>query len=90
VSGLGYQTLTIPGKHGPIATFASGLSNDDTDALVAYLAHNRVTVVKHLDKAGAPHVRVSFHCYNTLAEVEQLEQLLRAAPHARARSVHSG
>jgi cysteine desulfurase / selenocysteine lyase len=84
LSGLGYQTLTVPGKHGPIATFASGLSNSETDGLVAYLAENNVTVVKHLNKAGAPHVRVSFHCYNTVAEVERLEQLLRAAPHASA------
>jgi cysteine desulfurase / selenocysteine lyase len=83
LSRLGYQVATIAGKHGPIATFASALSDRATDALVAYLGENQVTVVKHLDKAGTPHIRVSFHCYNSIAEVERLEQLLKAAPHRR-------
>jgi cysteine desulfurase / selenocysteine lyase len=80
LSGLGYEVVTVPGKHGPIATFASALSDPETDALVGYLAENQVTVVKHLDKAGTAHVRISFHCYNTLAEIGRLEQILKAAP----------
>jgi cysteine desulfurase / selenocysteine lyase len=83
LAGLGYQAVTVPGKHGPITTFASGLSNPETDALVAYLAENQVTVVKHLDKAGKPHIRLSFHCYNTVAEIERLVQILKAATKRR-------
>ncbi len=65
---MGLEVVT-PAGHGPIVTFRSGLSSEETDALVAYLYEQHVTVVKHLDARGTPHVRLSFHAYNTREEL---------------------
>jgi cysteine desulfurase / selenocysteine lyase len=76
---LGYELITPYENEqapGPILTFRSRFDNETTDALVARLAEQSVTVVKHLDPPGNPHIRLSFHCYNTLAEVEQFMNLL--------------
>ena len=64
ISKLGYRVITPRDAHGPIVTFASGMSMDETNALIAYLAERNVSVVRHLSADGEPHVRLSFHCYN--------------------------
>lgn len=79
LSGRGYEVITSRQAHGPIVTFKSGLSHQATDALVEQLQQRRVTLVKHLDAAGTPHVRLSFHCYNTTEEIEQFMQILDEA-----------
>ena len=79
LSGMGYEVITSRQAHGPIVTFKSGLSHQATDALVEQLQQRRVTLVKHLDAAGTPHVRLSFHCYNTAEEIEQFMQILDEA-----------
>ena len=65
----GYTVVTPVDAHGPIVTLASGLDLAATDALVAELARQNIFVVKHLDKEGRPHIRLSFHCYNTTDEL---------------------
>jgi len=74
---LCYQVISPQPAQGPIVTFASGLSSEATDALVAQLAERQVFVVKHLDKDGRAYLRTSFHCYNTVAEVEKFGEILR-------------
>jgi selenocysteine lyase/cysteine desulfurase len=73
---LGLEVISPPG-HGPIVTFRSGLDEAETDALVGALQAEHVTVVKHLDAGGVPHVRLSFHAYNTREEVRRFEKILR-------------
>ena len=72
---LGFEVIS-PAGHGPIVTFRSGLSSEETDALVDYLYRQHVTVVKHLDGQGTPHVRLSFHAYNTREELHCFESIL--------------
>jgi cysteine desulfurase / selenocysteine lyase len=74
----GFEQLSLPG-HGPIVTFRSGLSSEKTDALVAALLEQKITVVKHLDSDGIPHVRLSFHAYNTREELHCFDAALRQA-----------
>jgi cysteine desulfurase / selenocysteine lyase len=70
-------TSTAAGQApGPIVTFRSPVDNLATDALVARLAEQNITVVKHLDPPGNPHIRLSFHCYNTLDEVARFMKML--------------
>ena len=76
---LGYTVITPHDQEqalGPIVTFRSPLDNEATDALVAHLAQQQTIVVKHVDSLGNPHIRISFHCYNTLAEVTRFMELL--------------
>lgn len=68
---MGYDIVTPVSAHGPIVTFKSGLSAEATDDLVTRLREHKVSIVKHLDAAGAAYLRLSFHCYNTLAELDQ-------------------
>ncbi|MFO7541105.1 MAG: aminotransferase class V-fold PLP-dependent enzyme, partial [Chloroflexota bacterium] len=79
LQSLGYEVIT-PYRDGqapgPIVTFRSLLDNTATDALVAQLAAQNAFVVKHLDPTGNPYIRLSFHGYNTLAEVERFMELL--------------
>jgi selenocysteine lyase/cysteine desulfurase len=79
LADMGYQVITPrqPQTYGPIVTFKTGLDNSQTDALVAHLQQNHVTVVKHLDAAGEPYIRLSFHCYNTVGEIEQFAAILK-------------
>ena len=79
LSSMGYEVITSRQAHGPIVTFKSGLSHEATDALVEQLRQRRVTLVKHLDATGTPHLRLSFHCYNTTEEIEQFRQILDEA-----------
>ncbi len=74
----GFEVVSLPG-HGPIVTFKTGMSELQTDALVAHLLQQRVTVVRHLDAAGAPHVRLSFHAYNTREELHCFDSILEEA-----------
>jgi len=76
----GYQVITpiVDGQApGPIVTFRSPVDNEATDALIARLAGQNAFVVKQLDRPGNPHIRLSFHAYNTLAEVERFGELLQ-------------
>jgi selenocysteine lyase/cysteine desulfurase len=68
----GYELTTTPGEHGPIATFKSRLGPDETTALVQLIDQKaRVSLARHLDRSGQAHIRMSFHCYNTEAEMER-------------------
>jgi selenocysteine lyase/cysteine desulfurase len=73
----GYEVITPLDAAGPIVTLRSPWPNEETDRLIAYLAGRRIAVVKHLDKAGAPYIRLSFHCYNTRAEVDTFMAAVR-------------
>lgn len=73
---LDYRVITPPEACGPIVTFATGRTGEETDALVEGLAAENIVVVKHLDPAGNPYIRLSFHCYNTVEEVEQFGRVL--------------
>lgn len=70
----GFEIVT-PAGHGPIVTFQSGLSSEQTDRIVALLDEECVSVVKHLDADGEPHIRLSFHAYNTSDELRRFETL---------------
>ena len=70
---LGYETITPPG-HGPIVTFKPGLTVEEADALVETLRQRGITVSRRNDAAGAPHIRLSLHAYNTSAELVRFEQ----------------
>ncbi|HSM57225.1 MAG TPA: aminotransferase class V-fold PLP-dependent enzyme [Candidatus Sulfomarinibacteraceae bacterium] len=74
----GFEVLT-PAGHGPIVTFRSGLSSEQTDEVVARLDEEGVSVVKHLDAAGEPHIRLSFHAYNTSDELHRFERIFNDA-----------
>ena len=76
VSDLGYEVITPIDSLGPILTFRSGLDVDSTDALVAKLAREHILVAKHLDAPGNAYIRVSVHCYNTMADIDSLVDLL--------------
>lgn len=77
LTNLGYRVISPQPAHGPIVTFAVDLSSEEADALVAALARQRVALVKHLDKEGNAYLRVSFHCYNTIAEIEQFGGIMQ-------------
>lgn len=72
----GYEVIS-PAGHGPIVTFRSGLSEAETEGMVNGLAQRKVSVVKHLDAAGTPHIRLSFHAYNTREELHCFDTLLQ-------------
>lgn len=71
LTARGREVITPCDNIGPIVTFKTELSDKDTDALVQHLAQHDISVVKHLDAPGIPHVRLSFHCYNTTAEIDR-------------------
>lgn len=75
LAAQGYEVLT-PVQHGPIVTFRSGRTIPETDQMVSWLQAQKISVVKHLDPAGTAHIRLSFHCYNTLAEIDQFATIL--------------
>lgn len=77
LTDLGYDVITPRHASGPITTFKTGLSQADSDALVNYLAERHISVVKHLDAAGEPYIRLSFHCFNTADELTQFADALR-------------
>ena len=69
LTDLGLRVITPADNPGPIVTFASDRNDAATDQLIADLQARQIFVVKHLDDAGNPHIRASFHCYNTHEEV---------------------
>ncbi len=77
LASMGYQLATVREEHGPIVTFQSKLDNAQTDAMVMWLDKQNVSLVKHWDKNRVPHLRLSFHCYNTKEEVEQFAAMLK-------------
>lgn len=76
LTARGYEVITPRAAHGPIVTFKSGLNDAMTNELVNYLKERNVSVVKHLDRAGAAYVRLSFHCYNTSEELIRFMAIL--------------
>lgn len=77
LTNLGYRVISPQPAQGPIVTFAVDLSSAEADALVAALASQGVILVKHLDREGNAYLRVSFHCYNTMAEIERFGNILQ-------------
>jgi selenocysteine lyase/cysteine desulfurase len=66
----GYELTTPLGEHGSIATFKSKLGNDQTTAyLQKIVAEEGIAIGRHLDRESHPHLRISFHCYNTEEEI---------------------
>jgi selenocysteine lyase/cysteine desulfurase len=66
----GYELTTVSGEHGPIATFKSKLSRKRTEAYLKVIeAESGITIGKLPDRQGWPHLRLSFHCYNTEDEL---------------------
>lgn len=68
----GYEVITPVEACGPIVTFRSDVSNEETDGLIRFLEERHVAVVKHLDAAGNPYVRLSTHAYNTTSDIDRL------------------
>ncbi len=73
---LGYEVITPPG-HGPIVTFCPRLDDAATDRAVAGLAERGIYLSKRWDAARTPYLRLSFHAYNTLAELQRFEDAWR-------------
>jgi selenocysteine lyase/cysteine desulfurase len=73
----GHEVITPLDAVGPIVTMRSPYSNETTDRLVSYLTDKHVAVAKHLDAAGAPYIRLSFHCYNTEGEIDRFIEEFR-------------
>lgn len=73
----GYPLTTTRGEHGPIATFQSKF---DADATAAYLnqidQEQHITIARPLDRQGRPHLRISFHCYNTEEDIARAFEAL--------------
>ncbi len=76
-AGCRVITPTENGRFGPICTFATGMTNAETDELVQKLAKRRVTVGKHLDAQGTPYIRAAFHAYNTEEEAVRFVEILQ-------------
>ena len=62
-------------------TFRSPIDAAATDQLVQRLATQGVVVVKHLDAAGAAYIRLSFHCYNVMAEIDRFIETFSESAH---------
>ena len=66
----GYELTTTPGEHGSIATFKSKFDKEKTSVFLEKLEEEqKITVARHIDRQGHPHLRLSFHCYNTEDEI---------------------
>lgn len=79
----GYTVITPIEAIGPIVTFRSPLSSEETDKVVMSLAERNVAVAKHLDAAGSPYIRLSFHCYNTPEEIDRFIEVFQATVQER-------
>lgn len=78
---LGYEVATPPG-HGPIVTFCPRLDDAGADAAVAALEERQISICKRWDARRTPYLRLSFHAYNTLDELQRFEDAWReVAPH---------
>ncbi len=76
----GYLVVTPAGRHGPIVTFRTGLDRAANDALVDHLRQQGVVVGPHLDREGRAHIRLSFHGYNSVADLDRFWAGLRLRP----------
>lgn len=74
---IGRRVITPADRIGPIVTWHSERSSEETDALVTAVGERGVTVGKHLDGPGNAYVRASFHCYNTREEVDRFIEVLQ-------------
>lgn len=69
-------TPSLPEQHGSIVTFQYDPTHEKTDVLMQRLNAAKVSVTKHLDREGAPYVRLSVHCYNTMDDLQRFFELL--------------
>jgi selenocysteine lyase/cysteine desulfurase len=74
---LGYDVIT-PAGHGPIVTFCPRLDDAAADAVVAALAEQQIMISKRWDARKTPHLRLSFHAYNTMEELQRFEEAWHA------------
>jgi cysteine desulfurase / selenocysteine lyase len=88
-SSYDFQVVTPDIVCGPIVTFRSPVAGLETDQLVRDLAAHQIVVVKHLDAAGNPHIRLSFHCYNTFEEIDRFIEVYRLLANRLPRNNHS-
>ena len=73
----GYALTTTQGEHGSIATFASKLGRDETQAYLQKIeSEDKVAIARLVDRQGNAHLRMSFHCYNTEAELARAFEVL--------------
>ena len=73
----GYELTTTLGEHGSIATFESKWGKDETlRHLQQMYIESKVALARQVDRQGESHLRMSFHCYNTEAEIEQAFSVL--------------
>lgn len=75
---MGY-TLVTPADHGPIVTFRAE-TEEATVAQMEKLKAQRIFVAKHWDALDVSHLRVSFHCYNNLTDIDRLLSVLKENP----------
>jgi selenocysteine lyase/cysteine desulfurase len=73
---LGYEVITSLEEHGPIVTFCASRP-EHTEALMKFLLERGVSLAKHLSPQAKPHLRISFHCYNTRQELDRLFALMQ-------------
>ncbi len=73
---VGYAVIT-PAVHGPIVTFRAAETQEATVALLEKLKAQRIFIAKHWDAQDVPHLRVSFHCYNNLTDIDRLLSVLK-------------
>lgn len=73
---VGYELLTPREAHAGIVTFGSGRDNAAADQFINDLLTHKIAAVKHVDRNGKTYIRFSFHCYNTVDEIAQVEPIL--------------
>jgi selenocysteine lyase/cysteine desulfurase len=73
---MGYPVIT-PADHGPIVTFRAAETEDATNVLMEKLKAQRVFVAKHWDAHDVPYMRISFHCYNDIEDVNRFLGVLK-------------
>lgn len=73
---MGYEVITPQNACGPITTFRLQQTQEEANALIVALSQRHIAAVKHLDALGSPYLRISFHCYNTVEEVDQFGKIL--------------
>jgi cysteine desulfurase/selenocysteine lyase len=68
----GYELLTTPHEHGPIATFKSRWTYEETMAFVDKLEEEQdIFIGKTRDRQDNAYFRMSFHCYNTEEDLQR-------------------
>ncbi|HEY5729882.1 MAG TPA: aminotransferase class V-fold PLP-dependent enzyme [Anaerolineales bacterium] len=77
----GYETVTNDHMHGSIATFKSKWSDDETGKYLLELEEEKgILMAKLVNREGDPHIRMSFHCYNTEEDVQRGFEALEKKP----------